>query len=47
MSLFSCRINKGQRALHPGSYRIFVGGAQPGEQVGVAFEITGEKTLEP
>ena len=40
---------EGKRALHPGSYRIFGGGAQPGELklAGVAFEITGEKPLNP
>jgi beta-glucosidase len=40
---------EGKRAIRAGRYRIFVGGAQPASLVadGVAFEIAGEKTLEP
>ena len=40
---------EGKRALHPGTYRVFVGGAQPHElkQAGVAFELTGEMSLQP
>lgn len=38
---------KGMRALHPGRCSVFVGGAQPDKQAGVAFEITGEKPLNP
>ncbi len=39
----------GKRAVHPGKYRIYVGGSQPSErdQSGAIFEITGEKTVEP
>ena len=40
---------QGKRAINPGRYRVFIGGAQPGElgQTGVVFEITGEKPIEP
>lgn len=40
---------QGKRAIDPGRYRVFVGGAQPGnpKQEGMAFEITGEKPIEP
>jgi beta-glucosidase len=38
---------KGQRSLRPGSYKVLIGGAQPGKQTGVTFEITGEKPLNP
>ncbi len=40
---------QGKRALYRGNYRAYVGGSQPSElrQSGEAFEITGEKPLEP
>jgi beta-glucosidase len=40
---------QGKRAIDPGRYRVFVGGAQPGDprQAGRAFEIIGEKPVEP
>lgn len=39
----------GHRSLRAGSYRIFVGGAQPAElnNAGVAFQITEDLSLEP
>jgi hypothetical protein len=38
----------GKRAIRPGSYRLFVGGAQPqlDQDKGVVFRIPGEKALE-
>jgi beta-glucosidase len=38
----------GKRAIRPGSYRLFVGGAQPqlDQDKGVVFRILGEKALE-
>jgi beta-glucosidase len=40
---------QGHRAIDPGRYRVFVGGAQPGDpkQAGTAFEITGKMVLAP
>jgi beta-glucosidase len=38
---------QGKRVLHPGRCSVFVGGEQPDKQAGVAFEITGEKPLNP
>ena len=40
---------EGKRSIQPGSYRVFVGGAQPREleQAGVGFEMAGEMPLEP
>lgn len=39
----------GTRAVEPGSYRVFVGGAQPGDAEGVAstFTINGREVLAP
>jgi beta-glucosidase len=39
---------KGEHAILPGNYSVFVGGRQPGEDSGgveAKFEITGEKKL--
>jgi beta-glucosidase len=39
----------GKRAIQPGSYHVFIGGAQPAapQQAGTAFEITGQLPLAP
>ena len=40
---------EGKRAVRAGIYRVYAGGAQPADidQAGAAFEITGERPLEP
>jgi beta-glucosidase len=37
----------GRRSVHPGSYRLFIGGAQPhlDQDKGIEFQITGDKPL--
>ena len=36
---------KGARKILPGRYRLSIGGAQPGHDEGLPFEITGTKPL--
>ena len=40
---------EGKRAIHPGRYRVFVGGSQPDDPAhdGVAFDLSGELSLAP